>query len=780
MGDTRISGLPAASAALGADELAINEAGTSKKLTVTQIQTFIGGTTLFVAATGASAKSKAAADYQCDGTADEVQINAAITALGGPGLVRLSSGAFSIAAGIRPTTGCRIEGAGAGATTITVANSADITAIYNSNVSSGNTDIEIAHLAINGNRANQTLESISCIDLQKVTRFRLEDLRLYDPRISCISLLTCVDGKIDGVRMSGGGNDNFLAWTACANITLSDCISTSTVAGISGSPILSCYEVSDDSHDITFVNCIASDSLHVGFNVDNHNGTTGPFNITYTNCTSRNNGTHGFYVVAQAATGPNGIVYTGCIAEANTSDGFRAEEGGGGGGAMGRVSYDGCLARTNGRYGFVGSGAGNLVFDGCTASDNTSYGFNLPSGVDRPTVTGCVSIGNSHGYNIVGDDGSYTGCRAYANVTGPGFTVGGNRNSLVGCRSTSNSGASTGQGFDVSSGTDHMLANCVGLSNTKDGLLVRNATGVVVTAGRYQSNTTYGVRSLTGTDNLKLRGVQTSSNTTADRSLTAVTGLMVIDDFATNTVALGTAAAAGTATTMMRSDDTILAFDATVPAAVGTAAAGAATVTARRDHVHPTGAGTPSTQASGDAAAIGTGPAAAMSDHKHGMPTLAIDLYVGPNNPQDMTATGTAFTTANSAMLQAFQVRVPVTVTTCYVRVGVSSGNFDMGIYNAAGHRLASTGATAVPTAAVTVSVAFSGAASVSLVPGVRYYAAVAADNNTVGFGGYVAAGAPTIPGYNLRGAVATSYPLPADIAVPTSNGGQAIGIWFA
>ncbi len=41
MSDTKISALPAASAALGADELPISEAGTSKKLTIAQIQTLI-------------------------------------------------------------------------------------------------------------------------------------------------------------------------------------------------------------------------------------------------------------------------------------------------------------------------------------------------------------------------------------------------------------------------------------------------------------------------------------------------------------------------------------------------------------------------------------------------------------------------------------------------------------------------------------------------------------------------------------------------------------------
>lgn len=96
-----------------------------------------------------------------------------------------------------------------------------------------------------------------------------------------------------------------------------------------------------------------------------------------------------------------------------------------------------------------------------------------------------------------------------------------------------------------------------------------------------------------------------------------------VTGFATPAVVLGTAAAAGAATTVIRSDSTIVAFDATVPAAIGTAATGAVAKAARRDHVHPTGAGTPSTQALGDTAVVGTGPAAAMTDHKHAMPALS-------------------------------------------------------------------------------------------------------------------------------------------------------------
>jgi hypothetical protein len=66
--------------------------------------------------------------------------------------------------------------------------------------------------------------------------------------------------------------------------------------------------------------------------------------------------------------------------------------------------------------------------------------------------------------------------------------------------------------------------------------------------------------------------------------------------FATPAIVLGTAAAAGAATTVIRSDSTIVAFDATVP----------------------------TTQAFGDAAATGSAAFAARRDHLHGMPAAPL------------------------------------------------------------------------------------------------------------------------------------------------------------
>jgi hypothetical protein len=82
----------------------------------------------------------------------------------------------------------------------------------------------------------------------------------------------------------------------------------------------------------------------------------------------------------------------------------------------------------------------------------------------------------------------------------------------------------------------------------------------------------------------------TSSYTSVDDRTTASSV-----SYATPAIVLGTAAAAGAASTVIRSDSTIVAFDATVP----------------------------TTQAFGDAAATGSAAVASRRDHKHGMPATS-------------------------------------------------------------------------------------------------------------------------------------------------------------
>ena len=79
-----------------------------------------------------------------------------------------------------------------------------------------------------------------------------------------------------------------------------------------------------------------------------------------------------------------------------------------------------------------------------------------------------------------------------------------------------------------------------------------------------------------------------------------------VTGFATPAIVLGTAAAAGAATTVIRSDSTIMAFDATVP----------------------------TTQAFSDAAATGSAAVAARRDHLHGMPVAPVTDHEHINNVQ--------------------------------------------------------------------------------------------------------------------------------------------------
>lgn len=164
--------------------------------------------------------------------------------------------------------------------------------------------------------------------------------------------------------------------------------------------------------------------------------------------------------------------------------------------------------------------------------------------------------------------------------------------------------------------------------------------------------------------------------------------------FAAPTIALGSAASAGTSGQATQTDATIAAFDvtapstqafgdsaavgaaafaarrdhkhammaapaaeraasSTAPAAIGTAAVGIGVTDARADHVHATGAGTPSTQAFSDSPAVGTGPTAAMSDHKHGMPASpgglsAANFVFGETPGGAVNGSNAAFTCAQA------------------------------------------------------------------------------------------------------------------------------------
>lgn len=99
------------------------------------------------------------------------------------------------------------------------------------------------------------------------------------------------------------------------------------------------------------------------------------------------------------------------------------------------------------------------------------------------------------------------------------------------------------------------------------------------------------------------------------------------ESFATPSILLGSAAAAGVGTSLIRNDATIAAFDAIAPtvSAVGdVAAVGSIAFAARRDHLHGREAfAVPGSSAVGDSASAGVATTIPRSDHKHGREAFA-------------------------------------------------------------------------------------------------------------------------------------------------------------
>ena len=97
--------------------------------------------------------------------------------------------------------------------------------------------------------------------------------------------------------------------------------------------------------------------------------------------------------------------------------------------------------------------------------------------------------------------------------------------------------------------------------------------------------------------------------------------------FATPSILLSSSAAAGAATTHIRADSTIAAFDITAPtgSAVGdTAGVGTINFAARRDHLHGREAyGTPVAITPDAAASAGTGTDVVRANHQHGVVTYS-------------------------------------------------------------------------------------------------------------------------------------------------------------
>lgn len=162
-----------------------------------------GATAVFVAANDATAAEKASATYTCDGTADDVELAAAITAAknsSNKGLVQLSSGTFNITAALS-TSGVSLMGKGPFATIIKTSSGAGTRINTGSNV--------IADLCFDGNSVSTDAFSfasdtrvIDCViknvtELTDHTGQTVDRVWIDHCQITCTSGLAAGTGTIE-------------------------------------------------------------------------------------------------------------------------------------------------------------------------------------------------------------------------------------------------------------------------------------------------------------------------------------------------------------------------------------------------------------------------------------------------------------------------------------------------------------------------------------------------------------------------------------------------------
>lgn len=175
---------------------------TTHRVLVQSSAAYARAATLVVAAS--DSKDTTNADYVCDGTADDVQINAAIAALPTRGgRVLLMEGTFNLAAKISITrSNVVLSGQGGASTKLNLGNGVNDNMIGLDDLELGAyTDIVIENLYMEGNSANQTGNQAGIFVGRTITRFIIRNNYIHDTKIAQIY----DDGAVSGLIL-----DNYL------------------------------------------------------------------------------------------------------------------------------------------------------------------------------------------------------------------------------------------------------------------------------------------------------------------------------------------------------------------------------------------------------------------------------------------------------------------------------------------------------------------------------------------------------------------------------------------
>ena len=331
--------------------------------------------TKIVAASNSLDKSRA--DYVCDGTADQEEINTAIAALGAAGgVVLLLEGAYSITGSINLASNVALVGQGPG-TVLRIPDgfNADLNVIYGSSVSG----VLVENLRIDGNKANQGAGSMNGIYLSSATYSEVRGCWVENMTNHGICLFYYSNtNTVAGNTCRGNGNCGIYLYASSNNV-----VAANSCRG-NGYGIY--FDHSDNN--VVVANSCRGNSSHGIFFFTGGNST-----IAGNSCWENGNG------ISLRYAGSNIVSGNSCHGNGNGIYLYDSDNN----------TFSGNSCCGNSSHGIhLHSSCGYNTFSGNSCCGNGSHGIYLESSCNNNIFAGNSVLGNSKS-----SDNSYDGIHAY-------------------------------------------------------------------------------------------------------------------------------------------------------------------------------------------------------------------------------------------------------------------------------------------------------------------------------------------------------------------------------
>ena len=346
-----------------------------------------GTATFVVASSTASQAVKQAADFVCNGTADDVEIQAALDAAAlVKGAVHCTEGVYAISATLTINDDTTLQGVPEG-TVFSLDSEVDDSVIENDDPSGGDANIVLRDFKIDGNQATNDAAGSHGIFMDKVTGLRIEGVNVFD----CFDVGIYTDNSADVQinQCSVGGTETTVAFHVKIQTTTDVQIANVIVQnGHYGFYIEDCDYVS-------LVNCdakgTADDALVVGV------GAAASNYVSVVGCHFQGStGDKGAHILEC-----NYVTIADTIFEGNSSFGVVVDE------AAKYISFSACHFQGNGNSGInLGSSHSSII--GGTAVGNTNHGV---------IVTATTAVGDVLVKDMVCTDNTVGGIVISTNAT---------------------------------------------------------------------------------------------------------------------------------------------------------------------------------------------------------------------------------------------------------------------------------------------------------------------------------------------------------------------------